>query len=166
MKTGARFLVVACSLLVSLPARAAEGKFDFAGLQQRAKQIAAQPYVPPAQDRVPEWLRTLSYDDYRIIEFDAAHTLWRKEKLPFQVQFFHPGQLFNRVVNIAEVRGGRAEPVAFRREFFNYHQLKVGELPDTLGFAGFRLLYPLNQPSDELGAFLGASYFRMLGAKA
>ena len=35
----------------------------------------------------------------------------------------------------------------------------------NLGFAGFRLHYPLNSPKvlDELIAFLGASYFRFLG---
>ncbi len=165
MKTGVRLLLLACWFLVS-PLFSAEEKFDFGRLQRRAQQLAAQPYAPPDRNRVPEWLRTLSYDNYRIIEFDAAHSLWRKEKLPFQVQFFHPGQLFNRVVNISEVRDGRAEPVAFRQDFFNYHQLKVGELPETLGFAGFRLLYSLNRPNDELGAFLGASYFRMLCQKA
>jgi glucans biosynthesis protein len=144
--------------------RAGEAKFDFAALQHRAQELAAESYRPAAKDRVPEWLRTLSYDDYRLIEFDPAHSLWRSEHLPFQVQFFHPGQLFNRVVGIAEIRDGRVEPIAFRRELFNYHQLKVGALPASLGFAGFRLLYPLTGPNDELGAFLGASYFRFLGA--
>src|SRR4051794_7354081 len=66
-------------------AHAADTKFDFGLLQQRAKELAARPYVPAATDRVPEWLRTLSYDDYRLIEFDAAHSLWRREQLPFQV---------------------------------------------------------------------------------
>jgi len=35
-------------------------------------------------------------------------------------------------------------------------------VPDNLGFAGFRIHYPLNTPSyfDELCVFLGASYFR------
>jgi glucans biosynthesis protein len=38
-------------------------------------------------------------------------------------------------------------------------------LPPDLGFAGFRLHYPLNTPAykDELIVFLGASYFRVLG---
>jgi glucans biosynthesis protein len=38
-------------------------------------------------------------------------------------------------------------------------------MPATLGFAGFRVHYPLQTPTykDELIAFLGASYFRVLG---
>jgi glucans biosynthesis protein len=38
-------------------------------------------------------------------------------------------------------------------------------LPVNVGFAGFRLHYPLNVPQafDEVIAFLGASYFRFLG---
>jgi glucans biosynthesis protein len=147
-------------------ARASDAPFSFETVQQRARLIAERPYVAPSRDAVPEWLRTLSYDDYRVIEFDAARSLWRPEKLPFQVQFFHPGQLFNQPVKITQVRNGVTEPIAFRRDYFNYHQLKVGELPDTLGFAGFRLIYPLNRPNDELGAFLGASYFRFLCQKA
>ena len=40
------------------------------------------------------------------------------------------------------------------------------EIPASTGYAGFRLLHPLNSSNkwDELGAFLGASYFRLLGA--
>ena len=38
-------------------------------------------------------------------------------------------------------------------------------LPINLGFAGFRLCFPVNAPHvwDEVVAFLGASYFRFLG---
>jgi glucans biosynthesis protein len=41
------------------------------------------------------------------------------------------------------------------------------ELSTDLGFAGFRIHYPLNRPGykDEVVVFLGASYFRMLGRK-
>ncbi len=35
-----------------------------------------------------------------------------------------------------------------------------------MGFAGLRILYPLNKPGDELGAFLGVSYFRFLCQQA
>jgi glucans biosynthesis protein len=39
-------------------------------------------------------------------------------------------------------------------------------LPPGLHFAGLRVLYPLNAPAkqDEVAAFVGASYFRLLGA--
>jgi glucans biosynthesis protein len=113
----------------------------------------------------PEWLQKLTYDQHRIIEFDQNRTVWRAEKLPFQMQFFHPGWFFNQSVRINEIAGGQPRPIEFRREYFRYHQLKVGEVPSTLGFAGFKLLYPVNgpeRPNDELGAFLGASYFRLL----
>lgn len=138
--------------------------FDFGALKARAKELAAKPHVAPKRD-APEWLQKLTYDQHRIIEFDQARTLWREENLPFQMQFFHPGWFFNQSVQINQVVGGKSEPVKFDKDFFRYHQLKVGEVPSTLGFAGFKLLYPLNgpeRPKDELGAFLGASYFRLL----
>ena len=42
---------------------------------------------------------------------------------------------------------------------------RLGVLPINLGFAGFRLRFPINAPHvwDEVIAFLGASYFRFLG---
>jgi periplasmic glucans biosynthesis protein len=151
-------------LLASSWTRAAGDRFDFEMLRHEAKMLAETPYSPaPA---VPEWLRKLSYDDYRLIQFNAGRSLWRREGLPFQAQFFHAGGIFDRSVQISEVSRRRAELIEFDRSFFNYDKLEVGALPDTLGFAGFRLLYPLNQPNDELGAFLGASYFRFLCERA
>ena len=35
-----------------------------------------------------------------------------------------------------------------------------------MGYAGFRIHYPLNNPGDELGVFQGASYFRFLCRRA
>jgi glucans biosynthesis protein len=74
--------------------------------------------------------------------------------------------MFDQPVQIAEVAGGRVVPIAFNRDYFDYHTISVGELPPQMGFAGFRLIYPLNRPDDELGAFLGASYFRFLCTRA
>lgn len=159
-------LAIGCAWLAA--AAAAAESFSFEALERRARETAAKPYAAPARE-APEWLRKLTYDEHRIIEFDQTRTLWREERLPFQVQFFHPGWFFNRSVKIHTIENGKAEPVAFRREFFRYHQLKIGEVPETLGFAGFKLLYPVNgpqRPNDELGAFLGASYFRLLSRGA
>jgi periplasmic glucans biosynthesis protein len=150
--------------VAALAAHAAEGNFDFEMLRYRAKVLSESAYVPPA-NRVPEWLLHLNYDEHRLIRFDPEHSWWRRDGLPFQLQFFHPGFLLNRTVQISEIDEGEARLIAFDRKMFDYDRLKTRELPPTMGFAGFRILYPLNKPNDELGAFQGASYFRMLCQK-
>ncbi|HVU24244.1 MAG TPA: glucan biosynthesis protein G [Opitutus sp.] len=144
-----------------MAARAAEGGFDFEALRAKAEALAAKPYVE-APSRVPPWLLQLSYDDYRKIRFNQNRSWWRQDNLPFQLQFFHPGFLLKRTVQIAEISDGEVEPVKFDRKLFNYDDVKTGELPASMGYAGFRMLYDLNKPDDELGAFQGASYFRLL----
>lgn len=151
------------AVVVSL-VRAAGEPFDFDVLRYRAKMLAEAPYVTPT--RVPEWLAQLTYDQHRLIQFNAARSVWRREGLPFELQFFHPGYIFTQSVRINEVRHRRASPIWFDRDFFNYDRLQLGPLPSDLGFAGFRLLYPLNHEHDELGSFLGASYFRFLCQRA
>jgi periplasmic glucans biosynthesis protein len=79
---------------------------------------------------------------------------------------FHPGFLFQRPVTIHVVRDGLATPVPYSAQLFDYGKTKFERpLPVNLGFAGFRLHHPLNDPKvfDELISFIGASYFRFLG---
>ncbi|MBL9199206.1 MAG: glucan biosynthesis protein G [Opitutaceae bacterium] len=143
---------------------ACAGAADFASLRSRARELAARPHAPVA-GAVPQWLRELSYDDARKIQFDGGKSLWHGERLPFEIQFFHPGFIHDRTVRVAEIIRGRAETVPFRRESFNYHGLKLGELPPALGYAGFRVMHGLGEPDGglrEAGSFLGASYFRFL----
>lgn len=149
-------------------ARAADDKFDFETLRARAQALAAKPHAPP-RGEVPAWLRKLDYDDLRLIEFGGQNSLWHEEKLPFQVQYLHPGFLFDKMVHLHEVRGTQARPIPFRREHFNYRTVKTGEIPADLGFAGFRLMFPLGGAGtrhNEIGAFAGASYFRFLSLGA
>ncbi len=146
--------------------RAEDDLFDFETLQFRAKRLAAHPYEAP-RDPVPKVLLDLSYDDFRRIVFNPEKTWWRSELLPFQLQFFHPGFVYNRTVQLHELDAGRVRDIGFDRDLFLYHDLKLsGRLPASLGFAGFRVLHDLNHPGDELGAFAGASYFRLLCRKA
>lgn len=160
MNRGVRFLALFGLLGAAWTAHASAPLFDFEMLQHRAKLLAEAPYTPPPT--VPEWLQRLSYDQHRLIQFNAARTLWRRDNLPFQVQFFHPGYIFNHGVQVYELHRRRAVPIEFNRDFFRYDHLKLGPLPSAMGFAGVRFLYPLNHPADELGVFLGASYFRFL----
>ena len=157
-------IVPAVAILAANLTFAAQSRFDYEQLRQRAQMLARSPN-PPAKGRVPEWLKKLSYDDLRLIEFDGRHSLWFKEKLPFQVQFMHPGFVLDQMVQIHSVENGRAELRPFRREYYNYKTLKPGEIPADMGFAGFRLMYPFGGSGErhqEIGSFAGASYFRFL----
>jgi periplasmic glucans biosynthesis protein len=146
-------------------ARAAETLFDFEVLRYRAKMLATKPYVTRVST-VPEKLRKLNYEQHRFIAFNPAQSWWRRDGLPFQLQFFHPGFIFDKTVQIHEVRGREEQLIPFSAKFFNYGIDDYGEIPENMGFSGFRLLYNLNHPQDELGAFQGASYFRLLCMKA
>ena len=131
-----RLLLVGLICLNAAAAMAADMPFDFEVLQFRAKSLAAKPYVQRAS-KVPKALQELSYDLYRDIRFDPNRSWWRREQLPFQLQFFHPGSIFNRPVQIFEVRGKRAAPIPFDPQLFRYdRKLKLGELPAEMGFAG------------------------------
>ena len=108
----------------------------------------------------------LDYDKYRQIEFRHNKALWLSEGLPFHVEFFHPGYLYQEPVHIYEFTLTHVQPIRFVQDFFNYHTLHIqNQIPADTGYAGFRVLYQLNQTNrwDELGSFLGASYYRLLG---
>ncbi|MEK8089350.1 glucan biosynthesis protein G [Thermithiobacillus plumbiphilus] len=149
--------------LLPLSAGAA-ASFDFQTLVARAEKLARQPYQ--AAPEVPTFLKLLTYDQYRDIRYRPSEALWRREGLPFQAQFFHPGAFFPRSVEIHVLENGREHLVPFSVKRFDYGKNHFTEpMPGSLGYAGFRLHYPLNRPDylDEVAVFLGASYFRSLG---
>lgn len=140
--------------------------FRFEDVVRRARELSAAPYEA-AQTQLPEPLNRLSFDDYRDIRFRPDKALLASSGSPFRLQLFHPGFLYQRPVTVNVLRDGVPTPVPYQRELFDYGRNKIEKpLPVNLGFAGFRLHYPLNNPKvfDELIAFLGASYFRFLGA--
>jgi glucans biosynthesis protein len=140
--------------------------FDFAVLSGRAKQLAAAPYVPRVS-QVPAQFRRLTYDQHRDIRFRPEETWWRKDGLPFQLQFFHPGFIYDQTVQIFAIANGQTTPILFDSRLFDYGKNHIhGEVPKTMGFSGLKILFPLNRPNyfDELAVFQGASYFRALGA--
>ena len=114
---------------------------------------------------MPQWLLDITYDQMRDIRFIPDKSHWRKENLPFELQFFHAGLYFDRTVKINEILPAGPVPIKFSTDLFIYEksaqELKA-KIPQDLGFAGFRIHYNLNNETykDEAAVFLGASYFR------
>jgi glucans biosynthesis protein len=138
-------------------------RFNFEDVLRRAKDLAAAPYdaMPP---KLPEVLNKLDFDAYRDIRFKAEKSPITSG--PYRLQLFHPGFIYKRPVVVNTIRDGIATPVPYASSLFDYGHNKFDHnLPVNLGFAGFRLHYPLNSArgADELVSFLGATYFRFLG---
>jgi glucans biosynthesis protein len=150
-------------LLLVLSAQAQA--FDFDDVAERARTLAGQPYEKP-DPKLPRELIDLTYDQYRDIRFKPDKALWRNGKLPFELQFFHPGLYYNQIVQLNVIDSRGPHPLKFSVDSFDYgkNQLDLDKLRD-LGYAGFRVHYPLNsrEYKDELLVFAGASYFRALG---
>ncbi len=142
-------------------------RFGYEDVVRRARELAAAPYdaSPP---RLPEELEKLDFDAWRDIRFRADKALLASTGGPFRLQLFMLGHLFKRPVTVNTIRDGIATPIPFSPTLFDFGRTKLDKpLPVNLGFAGFRLHYPLNDPRvfDEVIAFLGASYFRFLGRR-
>ncbi len=170
--SGARWRSSALALLAFFlaaslaTARVASQDAVFADVLRQAKTAAAAPYQP-SEMTLPEVLRKLNYDTYRNITFRRERDLWHGTESAFEVQFFHPGYLFQQPVVVHEVREGEVQPLPFGHRYFRYPDFPAARMGDEtrLGFAGLRILYPLNAPKklDEVISFLGSSYFRALG---
>ncbi|HUA69408.1 MAG TPA: glucan biosynthesis protein G [Candidatus Saccharimonadales bacterium] len=141
------------------------GEVNLDYVVKRAEERARHPFHSPRAE-LPKVLANLDYDQYRQIRFRRSQALWTEENLPFRIEFFHPGYLYQEPVHVYEFTATHWQPIRFVANFFDYGKLNIqNDIPANTGYAGFRILYRLNQPNqwDELGAFLGASYFRLLG---
>jgi periplasmic glucans biosynthesis protein len=139
--------------------------FDFDDVAAKAKRLATAPYSA-TETNLPKALTSLTYDHYRDIRFKPNQGPWRNAGNAFDLAFFHQGNLFNVPVKIHEVVGKTAREIRFDPKLFDYgsNTIKAKDLAG-LGFAGFRVHYPVNTPKykDEVLVFLGASYFRAVG---
>lgn len=149
-------------LLICLPAAAAAAPAPFGldNVAALAKQMAAQPFKPPQQ--IPDFLQRVTYDDYRDIRFDPAQSLWRGGG-NFQIQFIHPGLYYTHAVSINVYDAQGIHKVPFSPKMFSYGRNKFADkVPNDLGFAGFRIAFPLYKKDEynHVAVFAGASYFR------
>ena len=157
-----RTLLVLASLALLCGEAAA---FDLDNVAQRAKALADKPYQAPVI-KLPQELRDLDYDAYRDIRYRADKALWRADKLPFEVMFFHQGRAVQEPIRINLVEPHGERPLAFDPALFDYgkNRFDTSRFRD-LGFNGLRVHFAINKPGykDEVIVFQGASYFRAVG---
>ena len=139
--------------------------FGFNDVVKRARDLAAAPFDASLPE-LPEGIAGLDYDAWRDIRFKPDKPLLGAPGATFRLEPFHLGHLYRRPVVVNVLRDGIPAPIPYTTAMFDWGRNKPpAEMPINLGFAGFRLHYPLNAPHvmDEVIAFLGASYFRFLG---
>jgi len=144
---------------------AAGTAFHFNDVIAKAEQMAHKPYQPPKP--IPSYLGSLSYDQWRNIVFRSDKSPWQVGG-NFVLQFYHLGYLYKQPVKINIIDAQGVHEFAFSPNLFVYGEKKLaGMVPDHLGFAGFSVYYPLNQPNalNEFLSFIGASYFRAVGKR-
>ncbi|HUD00215.1 MAG TPA: glucan biosynthesis protein G [Candidatus Polarisedimenticolaceae bacterium] len=163
--------ILCCNFLVWLiflihcSLAAATGIFGFDQVTETARKLATEPFKPPPA--VPDFLRQISYDEFRDVRFDTAESLW-KDSGNFQVQFIHPGLYYTHSVTINTIDSRGVRKVAFSPKQFSYGKNKFADkIPPELGFAGFRIVYPLYKKNENnhVMVFAGASYFRAVARK-
>jgi periplasmic glucans biosynthesis protein len=130
-----------------------------------AQQLAARPFTKPRIE-LPEPFNKLTYDQYRDIRFRREQSIWRGEKLDFELQLFAMGYLYDVPVELWIVDGGKARQLRADGTLFSIGP-QIGDAPQAApyGFSGFRVHGPINRADafDEFLVFQGASYFRAVG---
>jgi glucans biosynthesis protein len=155
-------VLVACALIGLAPHALAAG-FGFDDVASEAQSLAQSPWRrPPPLDAKRA---SLEYDDYRKLRHRPDRSLWRAQKLPFQLQFFTTGRGNGRALRLHEIVDGKAQPLIVRNADFEFEGVLDEPAQAAAPIAGWRLTYPLHRPDlqDEVAAFLGASYFRAVG---
>lgn len=131
----------------------------------KAKTMAAGPYAAPASN-LPDVFSKMQFFDYQKMQPRRDRFAWSEVDTPFKLSFYHQGMQFNTPVRINEIVDGAAREIPYDPGRFDFGDLHFDrEQTSKLGWAGFRVMYPVNQPGkdDEIMSVLGASYFRVIG---
>ncbi len=128
--------------------------FGFDDVAREADRIAKAPWREPAA--ADPALLALGYDAARQQRFTPEHSTWRGSGLPYELQYFPLGNGNVRPLVLYEVVDDAVRPIAVPAAAF--------ENGASAGAAGWRLNRWIERPprSDEVVAFLGASYFRVV----
>lgn len=159
--------LAAGALTLGTPALAQDRPAGF-GLEQvtvRAKALADAPYVA-AVSNLPDVFSKMQFSDYLKLQPRRDRFAWAELDTPFQLAFYHQGMQFNTPVKINEIVDGAVREIPYDPGRFDFGDLHFDrDQTSKLGWAGFRVTYPINQPgkNDEIMSVLGASYFRVIG---
>ena len=139
--------------------------FSLDDVTARARALMEKPYAAPVKN-LPPVFSGMQFADYQKMQPRADRFEWRDLPTPFKLNFYHQGMQFNAPVRINEINGSEVQEIRYDTERFDFGNLSFDKsATSTLGYAGFRVLYPINQEgkNDEIMSFLGASYFRVVG---
>ncbi len=141
------------------------GGFGLEEVTKRAKALADTPYTA-AVSNLPNVFSKMQFFDYQKIQQRRDRFAWAELQTPFQLSFYHQGMQFNTPVKINEIVDGAAHELSYDPDRFDFGDLHFNrDETSKLGWAGFRVMYPVNQLGkyDEIMSVLGASYFRVIG---
>ena len=150
-------------MLVLWPLHAGAG-FTFDHVVQKAKLLAEQPYEAPVP--VSKFMRELPYDAYQGIRFNPDRSLWKESRSNFQVMFVPPGLYYTHPVTLNVIDAEGPHTLSFKKADFVFADPEVEKrVPADLGYAGFKLTFPLNKKNEQnqFLVFAGGSYFRGVG---
>ncbi len=155
------FLIAVSALLASVQAQA----FSLDDVTARAKALMQKPYIAPVSN-LPPVFSQMQFADYQKIQPRRDKFEWRDQDTPFKLAFYHQGMQFNTPVKISEIVGNNVQEIKYDPQDFDFGNLSFdSKVTSKLGYAGFRVLYPINRAGkeDEIMSVLGASYFRVIG---
>jgi glucans biosynthesis protein len=156
-------LSLACASLLLWTGQAQAFSLDEVTAQ--ARDLMNKPYVAPVNN-LPPAFSDMQFADYQKLQPRADRFEWKDLDTPFRLNFYHQGMQFNSAVRINEITADGVQEIKYDPDRFDFGGLAFDRsATQALGYAGFRVLYPINQPGklDEIMSFLGASYFRVIG---
>jgi glucans biosynthesis protein len=150
-------------LLAGLPSLTSA--FGFEDVAEKAEALSRKAYDAP--QLAPDFLRSLDYQAYQSIRFKPEASLWRRGRSLFQVMMIPPGNFYQHAVQLHVVDSEGVHPLTFEKSDFDYPNSELARrIPADLGYAGFKLTFPLSGEAakNQFLVFGGASYFRGVGA--
>ncbi len=167
MRTSKYFLsVIALTTFVGCQTAPAVNRqpIDYNYVSKQAQNASKDSYTEPTKIE-----NNLTSAEYGQITFNQTKDLWKEKNLPYRLEFYHLGYIYNSPVVLYEFKGSYSQELRFTNDLFSFGTLDNARIDYAKGldqgYAGFKILCQLNKPEhfDELISFLGNSKFRALG---